>query len=134
MSTPISQQLVRDGFIRANAGTLGANWTGLTDSVDTSIIGITSNAAVVQTTGGNAASFYSVGSYTPNQYAECIASGASGGNTHGGGPTVRNSSTGYYRFYFNLVLGAACLALTKLFGPAGGTFWMNQLSTLSAES
>jgi hypothetical protein len=96
MPTPISQQIVRDTFVRANSGTLGANWTSLSDATDTQVLGITSNAAQVQAIGGRAASFWNANTFTANQYSQGIVSGsATGTNAHLAGVTVRTSAVAW---------------------------------------
>ena len=101
MTTPFSQTIVRDSFSRTNAPTLGANWTANSDTTTTGTLGIVSDAAQ-PSVGGNAASFYSAATFQPNQYSEVILKTNSLiTNTHGGGPTVRGSSGGYYRLFIN---------------------------------
>ena len=96
MATPFAQVIVRDTFTRADAGTLGANWTTESDAIDGAVIGITSNAAKPQTNGvANAASFWSANTFKADQYSQCIVNiSATGTNTHGGGPVVRASAGG----------------------------------------
>ena len=78
MATPFSQTIVRDTFTRANSGTLGANWTSLSDTQDTQVLSIVSNAAQPAVVGGRAASFWNANTFTPDQYAQVIASGSNG--------------------------------------------------------
>jgi hypothetical protein len=115
---PFSVTIVRDTFVRANSGTLGANWTTISDSTDTGTIGITSNAAAPQVLAANSAAFYNAAVFRPDQYSECIInSSAFGTNTHGGGPIVRASSANggsYYRMFVNLLGGVvACQKLVN---------------------
>ena len=119
--TPFSQTIVRDTFVRTNSGTLGANWTTQTDAVDTGTIGITTDAASPQASGGNSASYYNAAVFQPNQYAECIVtgSGPGGPNTHGGGPATRMSSGNYYRMFVNMNNTPAVTQFQKL---VAGTF------------
>jgi hypothetical protein len=118
---PFSQTIVRDTFVRTNSGTLGANWTTQTDAVDTGTIGITTDAASPQASGGNSASYYNAAVFQPNQYAECIVtgSGPGGPNTHGGGPATRMSSGNYYRMFVNMNNTPAVTQFQKL---VAGTF------------
>lgn len=111
--------IASDSFVRANAGTLGANWTTQTDSTDTGVIGITSNAAVPTASGNNSASYFSAATFPANQYAQCIVSGTGGATTHGGGPATRMSSGNYYQMFLNLNQSPALPQLQKL---VGGTF------------
>lgn|SRR5579859_1763490 len=103
-TTPFSQIIVRDTFTRANVGTLGANWTALSDALDTAVLGITNNAAEVQTfTGGRAASFWNANTFQANQYSQVYASGsATGTNSHRDGVIVRGTASGYYGFTWDL--------------------------------
>src|ERR1700730_12619786 len=104
MPTPVSQQIVRDTFVRANSGNLGANWTANSDAIDTGTMGITSNQAQAQTPfTGNAASFWNANTFTANQYAQCIVnySVVAGGGSYLVGLIVRGSAGGYYRLVLN---------------------------------
>jgi len=116
MPTPFSQTIVRDTFTRANSGTLGASWTALSDATDTQVLGITSNAAQPQVTGGRAASFWNASTFQANQYSQVIVSGsATGTNTHLGGPIVRASAGGnYYLFTWNELNGGSDLQIAKV--------------------
>lgn len=116
-----AQTVVRDNFARANSGTLGANWTANSGATTTAAMGVTSNAAQAQTTGGNAAAFWSANSFSANQYSEIITStNALGVDSHGGGPTVHASSgDNYYRFFCNLAnLGNECQIIKVVAGVA----------------
>lgn len=126
MTTPVSQQIVRDSFTRANAGTLGANWTSLSDATDTLVLSIVNNAAQAPV-GGRAASFWNANTFTANQYSQCIVSGsATGTNNHLVGPIVRASVGGnYYLFAWNMPNAPGILSLQKningAFSDIGGT-------------
>lgn len=124
---PVNQVIVRDTFIRANAGTLGANWTANVDATDTALLGITSNGAQVQSLGGRSASYWNANVFTPNQYSQVIINTSLvGTNTHIGGVTVRASATGYYQLEWNMGGSAGInLGLRKIvngvFIDLGGT-------------
>lgn len=107
-------QLAPDSFTRADAGTLGANWTG----VSSGIIGVTSNRAIWKSGSGFCAAAYSgseVAALTPDQYAEikCVVL-ASGMDF---GPGVRMSGTSDsdvrgYVFACNITSAALALGAT----------------------
>jgi hypothetical protein len=81
-------------------------------------MGITSNQAQAQTPfTGNAASFWNANTFTANQYAQCVVNFSTlTTNTHAVGPTVRGSSSGYYRFVLNGNNVASNLSLAKVVG------------------
>lgn len=98
-----------DSFDRANAGTLGANWTKLSGFSD---VGITSNAAKGSTVGDNADAYTALGTFTANQYSEVIVGSAS----NDGGPTVRSDTAN--NFYVLDLSGSAA----TVYKCVGGSF------------
>lgn len=126
------QNISRDSFTRANAGTLGANWTANSGTTTTAALGITSNAAQPQTTGGRGAAFWSAtGSsvFANNQYSECTANcSATSTNNHLCGPTVRASAgDNYYLFTWNQNNNATNIQIASV---VGGVF-TNLINTTS---
>lgn len=73
--------VVKDNFTRANSGSLGANWTANSGATTTGAMGITSNAAKVQSSNQNAASFWNANSFSAKQYSEVILSGSKRGSS-----------------------------------------------------
>ena len=136
-----TQVIVRDSFTRANSGNLGANWTANSGAIDTALMGITSNAARVQTTGGHADSFWNANTFATNQYAEGIAGGSAiSVNTHEANITVVDSSgDNYDMFYWNqnattdIAVGLAEVvggSYTPLATASAGTFVLGGLMRL----
>lgn len=77
-------QLVADDFTRANAGTLGANWTKISTDVDPSIV---SNTASSNTAGSNHSALYNGWTGGNDQYAQATV--VTNGSSNDGGPICR---------------------------------------------
>lgn len=100
---------VSDNFTRANAPTLGANWSSQTASS----FGIVSNAATDQGGFSSAADFWSANTFGANQFASVVITTVNSGNW--GGPIVRasNAANTYYSFETNGVSGTGNTYIRK---------------------
>lgn len=117
-------QIVSDNFTRANALTLGANWTAVTGQ---NSFGITSNQAVTDGVSAHShANYFSGAGWTGgnDQYAELTVQANPAAND--GGPTVR-SATAAQTFYVCDINNADTAALgtsqhVEIFAVSAGTF------------
>jgi hypothetical protein len=86
---------IQDPFTRANAGTLGANWTEATGSAGYEIV---SNAAT-NIGAGNALTSYTNVLAPVDQYSQCKLITITGTTDEGPGPAVRASTTAITAYF-----------------------------------
>ena len=91
-----------DAFTRANASTLGANWTNGVGGVSP---GVLSNQAKNQTGSADNGAFYSASSFANDQYSEATLVQYNTGGDDFSGVTVRTSTTDHVIFQVNLGAG-----------------------------
>ena len=86
-------QLATDSFTRADASTLGSNWTDTITGGSASAFKITSNAAVITTTSTAQLSFYNAVTFSADQCASAVIGGSNG--YYGPGVRVSAGVNGY---------------------------------------
>lgn len=99
--------LATDNFNRADAGTLGSNWT--TQAGQSNGFAISANTAIPDTIGGDCHVNYNAVTWPNDQYSQCLLAALIGTSDQAGiGPSVRCSTTdtSLYRM-------VACLAITN---------------------
>ncbi|HEX4830198.1 MAG TPA: hypothetical protein VH478_03785 [Trebonia sp.] len=89
-----------DDFQRANASTLGANWTATSDGSLT----ISGDQAAGQDVNGNSGDIWTAGTFTSDQFAQVTLSGTQLTGSQWAGPMVRaqgnGGDSGYVAIYF----------------------------------
>lgn len=81
--------IASDNFNRANAGTLGANWT-TRDSLG--VFGIVSNQA--SSTTDNSASYWNANAFPNDQWSQCTVTNPGGATNSGAGPSILQNTSG----------------------------------------
>lgn len=82
----------QDNFDRADAGTLGSNWTLISGNH----WGINSNAAVMGWANGVSRNYYSAATFADDQYSQCVIKTLSTNGVEYCGPLVRRTSGDFY--------------------------------------
>jgi hypothetical protein len=105
-------QVVSDSFNRANASTLGINWTPLVGATGTIAFQIVSGQIEPASATGIAKEMYYGGlNWTPDQYSQVQIVEASGGGNEGPAVRMTSNDTHYACVVYNLGSGSASVSI-----------------------